>query len=105
MRQRVLLVAMPFLSLERPALGIALLKASLRDAGIDCDCKYLQFSFADTIGTAAYRSITDDTPTHDLVGEWVFTRALYQENAQPDSAFLGGIFQGGVRRYDEALLS
>jgi ribosomal peptide maturation radical SAM protein 1 len=96
---------MPFLSLERPALGIALLKASLRDAGIDCDCKYLQFSFADTIGTAAYRSITDDTPTHDLVGEWVFTRALYQENAQPDSAFLGGIFQGGVRRYDEALLS
>src|SRR6185503_8519839 len=104
MRQRVLLVAMPFLSLERPALGIALLKASLRNAGIDCECKYLQFAFADTVGTAAYRSIAD-TPTHDLVGEWVFTRALYGDDAQPDSAFIGGGYQGGIRTYDEALIS
>lgn len=104
MRQRVLLVAMPFLSLERPSLGIALLKASLRNAGIDCDCKYLQFAFADTIGTAAYRAIAD-TPTHDLVGDWVFTRALYGEEAQPDAAFLAGVFHGGVRAYDEALIA
>lgn len=105
MRQRVLLVAMPFLSLQRPALGIALLKASLRKAGIDCECKYLQFPFADAIGAAAYRSIADETPTHDLVGEWVFTRALYGDDAQPDSAFLDGIFQDGVETYDEALIS
>jgi ribosomal peptide maturation radical SAM protein 1 len=96
---------MPFLSLERPALGIALLKSSLRNAGIDCECKYLQFAFADTIGAAAYRAIADATPTHDLVGEWVFTRALYGDDARPDSAFLGGIFQAGAETYDEALIS
>ena len=104
MRQRVLLVAMPFLSLERPALGIALLKASLRLAGIDCDCRYLQFAFADAIGTNAYQAIAE-TPTHDLVGEWVFTRALYGDQAHPDSTFLDGIFQGGVRAYDDVLVS
>ena len=84
---RVLIAVMPFLPLERPALGPAILKRSLERNGLSCDVRYFQFRFADLIGFDLYQRVATATPTHDLVGEWIFTRALYQHEALPAVSF------------------
>ena len=47
---RVLLVQMPFFLLDTPSISLALLKASLEDAGLECDVRYLNLEFAKKIG-------------------------------------------------------
>ena len=47
---KVLLVSMPFGALDRPALGLSLLKAQLAKAGFAFDVRYLNFSFAELVG-------------------------------------------------------
>lgn len=85
--QRVLIVEMPFLPLERPALGPAILKRGLQQRGIACDLKLFHYRFADLIGVELYQRFANGTPTHDLAGDWVFTRALYGEDARPAADF------------------
>lgn len=47
---KVLLVCMPFVSVERPVLGVSALKARLLQAGVACDVAYLSLAFARTTG-------------------------------------------------------
>jgi len=42
----VLLISMPYGAVDRPALGISLLKSILRERGIARDIRYLNFAFA-----------------------------------------------------------
>jgi ribosomal peptide maturation radical SAM protein 1 len=81
---RVLLVSMPYGALERPALGISLLKASLRREGVACDIRYLNFAFADLIGADEYSWISKALPFTAFAGDWIFTRSLYGEAAEDD---------------------
>jgi ribosomal peptide maturation radical SAM protein 1 len=85
--KRVLLLIMPFLTLRRPHLGVALLKAGLHQAGIGCDVRYFNFRFADIIGAALYDRIAENSPSHHLAGEFIFTSALYGEDACPFEDF------------------
>ena len=84
---RVLLLIMPFLTLRRPHLGVDLLKAGLYQAGIGCDVRYFNLRFADIIGAALYDRIAEDSPSHHLAGEFIFTPALYGEDARPFEDF------------------
>ena len=74
---KVLLVTAPFGAIERPALGISLLKARLREEGVACDCAYLSLAFAHLFGRQRYERLVWDLPFRALVGEWVFTSSLY----------------------------
>jgi len=76
---RVLLICMPFAALDRPALGLSLLKALVQRAGYDCEVAYLNLDFAVLLGDARYRQITEGLPFTALAGEWVFAEALWQE--------------------------
>ena len=84
---KVLLCVMPFLPIERPALGVSLFAARLRQQGIACDIFYANHRFPDRIGFPLYQRIAQSAPTHDLPGEWVFSRALWRCDALPDEAF------------------
>src|SRR6266700_3882955 len=85
--KRVLLLIMPFLTLRRPHLGIALLKAGLQKAGVGCEVRYFNLRFADIIGAELYDRIADNSPSHHLAGEFIFTPALYGEDAHPFEDF------------------
>jgi ribosomal peptide maturation radical SAM protein 1 len=85
-RLKIALCVMPFVPLERPALGVSLLKASVGGEA-DCVVRYPCHQFADEVGFGFYRRIAQLTPTHHLSGDWVFTRALYGEGARPDAEF------------------
>lgn len=103
--RRVLIVVAPFLPMARPALGVGLLKAALGQQGVSCDVRHLQLKFADVIGLSLYEQISESTPTHDLVGEWIFTPALYGEDAPPATDFHKGIFKGGMFHYGMKFLA
>jgi ribosomal peptide maturation radical SAM protein 1 len=101
--KRVLLLVMPFLTLPRPHLGVALLKAGMARLGMSCDIRYFSFRFADIIGVPLYVRIAERSPAHLLVGEFVFTPALYGEDARPFSDFRASI-ANYVLPYPEDLL-
>ena len=101
--KRVLLVVMPFLTLRRPHLGVALLKAGLTQAGIGCDVRYFNLRFADIIGAALYDRIAENSPSHHLAGEFIFTPALYGEDAPRFEDFKASV-AGYIRPYPEDFL-
>ena len=81
--KKVLLLSMPFGALERPSLGLSLLKSRLHEEGVACEVRYLGFPFADMIGTENYQWMTYELPYTAFAGDWCFTSALYGENAAP----------------------
>jgi ribosomal peptide maturation radical SAM protein 1 len=101
--KRVLLLILPFLTLRRPHLGVALLKAGLGQVGIDCDVRYFNFRFADIIEASLYDRIAENSPSHHLAGEFIFTSALYGEDAYPFEDFKASVADY-MRPYPEDFL-
>jgi magnesium-protoporphyrin IX monomethyl ester (oxidative) cyclase len=79
----VILVSMPFGSLEWPAIGIGQLVAAAKHAGIDAKAKHPSMRFADKIGYVLYRLISDVIRPDSLLSEWFFSAAAF-ENFQND---------------------
>lgn len=73
---RVALVTMPFGGVDRPALGISLLKALLAERGITCDIHYLNLLFADRIGLPPYEELAMFDGRR-LCGEQLFAREVF----------------------------
>src|SRR5688572_10619276 len=81
---RIMLVHMPFADCNRPSLGLSLLKAGLRRAGMSCEVAYLNHRFADLIGHDNYTRI-DNFSAAPLLGEWVFSHALFERDELPQA--------------------
>lgn len=95
---------MPFLTLRRPHLGVALLKAGMNRRGLDCDVRYFNFRFAEIIGASTYERIAENSPAHQMPGEFIFTPALFGENVRPFSDFRESV-AGYLRPYPADLLA
>ncbi len=78
----VYLIAMPYAALERPSLGLGVLKASLLKHGISTQVCYANLAFAETIGLGNYYFIGRSLPRL-LMGEWTFSGAAFPDFA-PD---------------------
>ena len=87
---QVSLVQMPYCELERPSLGIALLKAYLTQAGITSAVQYANIDFATEFGLDVYQAIVH-TPAETLVGEWTFAAAAFGDAAPDRDTFLAAI--------------
>jgi ribosomal peptide maturation radical SAM protein 1 len=85
---KVLLISMPFGALERPALGLSLLKARLIETGLPCDVRYLNFAFAEFIGHEEYQWMSYELPYTAFAGDWSFTSSLYGERKDLEREYL-----------------
>jgi ribosomal peptide maturation radical SAM protein 1 len=85
---------MPFGALARPSLALGLLAAYCKRLGVGCDVRYLTFPFATLVGPEEYVWLTDDVPYEALVGEWLFTGALYGERAGSDPGYVDEVLRG-----------
>lgn len=74
----VVLVLMPYVSIERPSLALATLRPALLDAGIATRELYGNLRFAGEIGLTAYENINSSTLSHRL-GEWTFAAAAFPD--------------------------
>ena len=72
---KVVLIATPFLSLQRPALGISLLQAALVERGIACDLRYLNLEYADFEGPDFGQLFIHGD--HLPLGEWIFSHLVH----------------------------
>ena len=82
---RVLFICMPFAGIDRPALGISLLKAALARVGIECDIEYFNLFFAEIIGLQSFSLLNytstcepgDGIPYTAFAGDWIFSQYFY----------------------------
>ena len=89
----VCLVQMPFASLERPSIGLSLLKAGLLRRDISCEVVYANLSYAERVGLRAYQQL-DRTVTEDLVGEWLFSAVAFPDYQPDHQSYLEGLQLG-----------
>jgi ribosomal peptide maturation radical SAM protein 1 len=80
-RTKVILVDLPFGPLFTPSIGLGLLKAALARNNVAAKTFHFTFSYAKRIGEALYSKISDETFTHDLVGEWIFSDSLFRHQS------------------------
>jgi ribosomal peptide maturation radical SAM protein 1 len=80
----VALVNMPFGSLQTPSIGLSLLQAALGRCNISSRVFYFTFRFAELIGPSTYSRVITETHSHELTGEWIFSRALFPEQAHSE---------------------
>src|SRR5215813_9521686 len=92
-RREVALVSMPFGPLERPALGLSLLKAALTEVGVITDVHYLTFRFAEFVGYDDYQWLSLVVPHTAFAGEWTFTGALYGDCAETDERYINEVLR------------
>jgi ribosomal peptide maturation radical SAM protein 1 len=76
---KVAIVVMPFLAFDRPSLAAGLLKATVEQRGITCDCKYFNITFSKMVGHHNYLAILE-SPTTVLAGEWIFSQMFYGQS-------------------------
>ncbi len=91
--KKVLLICMPYGALERPALGLSLLKPVLAGLGIPCDVHYLNFTLADLLGHERYRWISSELPYTAFAGDWTFTDLLYGKRPGAEEAYVEEILR------------
>jgi hypothetical protein len=77
----VCFVVTPFLPVDRPSLGVGSLIAELSRHGIQASARYLNVGYAHRIGAELYRYVTDGLPGAFLLGELIFTPALWEDRA------------------------
>jgi ribosomal peptide maturation radical SAM protein 1 len=75
---------MPFGHAFSPSIGLSLLKSALAAHGLAASVRYFSLRFAELIGAHLYHDIASETrpSIEDLVGEWIFSRALFGPGAR-----------------------
>ena len=91
----VLLVCMPFGGIERPSLGISILKESLNENGIKCKCLYENFAFCEKIGIEEYFSIANSKSEWNI-GEWIFRSSAHKDEGIDDGPYLNHLQNLGI---------
>jgi magnesium-protoporphyrin IX monomethyl ester (oxidative) cyclase len=74
----VCLVLMPYAAMERPSLALGLLKACLKESGIESTVLYPNLWFAEEIGIYQYKVISESLSA-GFVGEWTFSGAAFPD--------------------------
>ena len=98
---KVLLASMPFGALDRPALGLSMLKAELAADGVECDVRYLNIAVAEFVGCDEYHWISSELPYTAFTGDWTFTTALYGPRPNQDRDYIEDILRGSWRMSDD----
>jgi ribosomal peptide maturation radical SAM protein 1 len=93
MTMDVLLAVVPFADVERPAIGVSLLKAEVARAGFSCAVEYLNFGLAETIGHELYTAISESIPSESLVGDWFFADVLFGDDIPPAQDYVDKILR------------
>ncbi len=83
---RVLLVNLPFFHLRWPNLGLGLLKAGLRRAGVPCDVAYWNFDFAERVGEDVYAWLAECFG-FVLGGDRLFARHYFGHQLPDDQSY------------------
>jgi bacteriocin maturation radical SAM protein 1 len=89
----VVLVSLPFGILHSPSLALGILQARLNAAGISARCRHFTLDYATLVGRELYNKIASGFPrTTDLLGEWIFSHAIWSKSTAKQEKYLTRIF-------------
>lgn len=83
----ILLVQMPYASIEHPSIGLGLIQTELSEAGLECRTLYPNLQWFQCLGRATHQTLLN-TLSEDLVGEWTFSKAAFGEGSARDEEYL-----------------
>ena len=86
----VVFVVMPFADVERPAIGVSLLKARIAELGCTSRVAYFNLDLAEQMGYDNYTQISDGLATTSMAGEWFFADLVFNDNP-PDYEYVNKI--------------
>ena len=87
----VLFAVVPFADVERPAIGVSLLKAEVQQTGVSCGIEYVNFDLAETIGKELYTAISESIPSESLVGEWFFADVVFGDQLPHEQDYINKV--------------
>jgi ribosomal peptide maturation radical SAM protein 1 len=93
---------MPFGPLFQPSIALGLLQASLAQNSIATQSKYFTIDFARRVGVPIYTRLANGEPaTYDLVGEWIFSAAVFGRHEHIDKAYISEVLLGQSTHHAE----
>jgi len=100
-RLDVQLIVMPFGAVTEPTIGVSLLKAAAAQAGFSSNIRYFSLNFAEGIGLDFYHKIIKGLASRSLVGDWIFSEALFRGQAPGEEEYEKHILEDYSRWVDE----
>ena len=82
---------LPFADVDRPAIGVSLLKAEIDRLGFSSQIVYCNFELADLIGVELFTRISESLPSESLVGEWFFADLLFGDRIPHEQDYIAKI--------------
>jgi len=99
----VVLVSLPFGVLHSPSLALGILQARLNAAGISAKCRHFTLDYAALVGYELYDRVATGFPrTTDLLGEWIFSHAIWPKSSATQKEYLAQIFAVDESSFDHA---
>lgn len=92
----VVFVVMPFFDVDRPALGVSLLKASVDRLGFSSCVAYLNVDLAESIGYESYHKIAEGLASGSLIGEWFFADTVFGGDIPPEYEYVDKVLSRSV---------
>ena len=82
---------LPFADVDRPAIGVSLLKAGIDRLGFSSQIVYCNFDLADLIGVELFTRISESLPSETLVGEWFFADLLFGDRIPHEQDYIAKV--------------
>jgi len=87
----VVFAVLPFADVDRPAIGVSLLKAEIDRLGFSSSIQYLNFKLAELIGPELYTNISESLPSESLIGEWFFADMVFGQQIPHEQDYVSKI--------------
>lgn len=81
MNGNIVLLNMPFGSIERPSLALSKIKSLASNFDTEPIVLYPNISFAEQIGVSRYYCLSTSCDVADLIGEWVFSQSAFGDKS------------------------
>jgi ribosomal peptide maturation radical SAM protein 1 len=81
----------PFVDLNRPAIGVSLLKAEIARHGFSSRIEYLDLGLAERIGFMAYQTIANSLGSDSLIGEWFFADVVFGDSIPHERDYINKV--------------
>ncbi len=87
----VVFAVLPFADVDRPAIGVSLLKAEIARLGFSSSVQYFNLKLAELIGPGLCTQISESLPSESLVGEWFFADMLFGQQLPHEQEYVSKI--------------
>ena len=88
----VIFAVVPFADVNRPTIGVSLLKSEIGLLGFSSQIEYFNIRLAELIGKSLYKDLADGFSPDLLLGEWFFADAVFGDAIPHQDDYIAKIF-------------